>query len=190
MGKMEKAFITLSSFVPLPFFHLQVSGKDRTSPASLHFSAPAFLNLPPAVGTADKPAKMSGLKLPGRTVFPPGGRASLNLPARAGSFAAARFHGRQEKNLPFDVCGDLAPSLLEALHGPDGGSQELSHLFLGFLHALAEGREFIGVHKEPLSAQNGSFEFFFLTAYITLCYWRKHFFQVSFRLPKSSQKIF
>jgi hypothetical protein len=150
--KMEKILIVpLSLLIALPFSHLQVSGKDRTPPASFHFFAPAVLNLPPAVGAVDKPAKVSDLKFPGRTVFSPGGRASLDLPARAGPFATTRFHGRQEKNLPFDVSGDFAPSLLEALHGPDRDSQELSHLLLGFLQALPESQEFFGVHKEPPS---------------------------------------
>jgi len=142
--KMEKTFIVPSSLlIPLPFSHHQVPGKDRTLPASFHFFVPAVLNLPPAVGAADKPAKVSDLKFPGRTVFPPGGRASFDLPARAGPFAATRFHGRQEKNLPFDVSGDFAPSLLEALHGPDGCSQELGNFLLGFLQASTESQEFL-----------------------------------------------
>jgi hypothetical protein len=145
--KMEKHFIAPSLlFAPLRLSHLKVSGKDRTPAASFHFFAPAFLNLPPAVGAADKPAQVSNLKFPGRTVFPPGGRAPFDLPARAGPFPATRFHGRQEKNLPFDVSGDLAPSLLEALHGPDRDSQELRYLFLGFLQAPAESQKFSAVH--------------------------------------------
>ena len=142
--KMEKILIVpLSLLIPLPFSHLQVSGKDRTPPASFHFFAPAVLNLPPAVGAVDKPAKVFDLKFPGRTGFPPGCRASFDHPARLGPFAATRFHGRQEKNLPFDVSGDFAPSLLEALDGPDGCSQELGNFLLGFLQASTESQEFL-----------------------------------------------
>jgi hypothetical protein len=150
---MEKTLFVPSSLLLFPplFFHLQVSGKDRTLPARFHFFSPAVLNLPSAVGATDKPAKVSDLKFPGRTVFSPGGRASLDLPARAGLFSATRFDGRQEKNLPFDVSGDFAPSLLEALHGPDGCSQELGNFLLGFLQASTESQEFFGVHKEPPS---------------------------------------
>ena len=158
---MEKAFIVPSSFVPLRFSHLQVSGKDPTPSASFHFFAPAFLNLPPAEGAADKPAKVSDLKFPGWTGFPPGGRASFGLPARAGLLSATRFHGCQEKNLPFDVRGDLAPSLLEALHGADGCSQELGNFLLGFLQAPTESQEFFGVHGVPVLGQKSSKRIFF-----------------------------
>jgi hypothetical protein len=150
---MEKTFIALSSFVPLRFSHLQVPGKYPAAPTGFHFFAPAFLNFPAPEGAADKPAKVSDLKLPGRTGFPPGSWASFDHPARLGPFAATRFHGRQEKNLPLDVSGDAAPSLLEALHGAYGCSQELGNFLLGFLQALTKSQEFFGVHGVPFLGQ-------------------------------------
>jgi hypothetical protein len=43
------------------------------------------------------------------------------------------------------VHGDLAPSLFKALHGLEGGSEDLSHLFLGFLEPLPQGTELFGI---------------------------------------------
>jgi hypothetical protein len=146
---MEEAFRPSSRFALLSTIKVQAFGKDRTLPASFHLLAPAFLNLPPADRSVDEPTEMSRLKFPCRTLIPPGDRALMDLPAGLDIFSEPPLHDRQKKGLPFDMSRNAAPSLFEALHGPDRGSQELRYLLLGFLQALTEGQEFSGVHKGP-----------------------------------------
>jgi hypothetical protein len=85
------------------------------------------------------------VKFPRRAGFSIIRRTFSNYPARAGFPGNSFLVGHQEKGLALNVRGDLAPSLFKALHGLKGSSEELGHLFLGFLESLAQGTELFGI---------------------------------------------
>ena len=131
-----------------PGFRASHSGPENLAlPADFHFPVPVLFRFPPADRPVDEPAEVPYPELPGRTGLPEVRRAFADFPAGAGVPSKLIFPRRKEKHLALDERRDLPPPLLEALHRADGSSQELSHLLLGFLQALAEGQEFSGVHK-------------------------------------------
>ena len=122
-----------------------IGAEDSTSSASFYFSRPGPINLPLTTGTGDKPAEVSDPKFPRRAVLPVLQATVLNLPAGAEVFHPF-FHGQQKEHLPLHMGRYPAPPLFETLHRPEGNSQELGHLLLGFLQTPAKSRKFSGVH--------------------------------------------
>lgn len=144
-----------------PGFRPFHSGSENLAlPADLHLLAPIFLRLSFTDRPVDEPAEVSHSKLPGRTGLPEVRRAFADLPAGADVPLKLLLPCRQKKHLALDERRDLPPSLLEALHGADRGSQEISHLLLGFLQAVTKSLKFSGVHKglrSPKEKEKGIF---------------------------------
>jgi hypothetical protein len=134
---------TLRAQADASAFH--VGAKDFASFTSFYFSRPGSINFPLTTGTGDKPAEVPDLKFPGRAFLPVLQATALNLPARA-EVLHPFFHGQQEEHLPFHMGRHPAPPLVETLDRPEGNSQELGHLLLGFLQAPTKNRKFSGVH--------------------------------------------
>jgi hypothetical protein len=57
-------------------------------------------------------------------------RAAPYDPTGSGLFALSTLQGNKKKHLPFRVYRNIPPSLLKALYGFGGGTQELGHLLL------------------------------------------------------------
>jgi len=95
---------------------LQQSGKDITITADFHLVLPVFINSAFTLGTAEKPAEMSGLEFPGRTDFL--ALAFLVVPA-VFSFGCPCFAliNQQEVDMSLNIQRYASPSLLIALDG-------------------------------------------------------------------------
>ena len=106
--------------------------KYLTGAANFHFVIPIFVNAAFANRTIDKPAKVSTLKFPGRTLFFLFGSTVFYSPAWFAAFAAVIDAGYQKIHLALDRRWYGAPALLIAVDCFQGGSQKLCHLFLGF----------------------------------------------------------
>ena len=90
--------------------------EDLALPAYFHLTVPISLNLSMAYGSTDKPTEMTALELPGGALIPYLRGAVLNVPT--GFASILRFlHRKEEERLPFNIRGNISPSLLKALHG-------------------------------------------------------------------------
>ena len=106
--------------------------ENPAGPARGHFPGPGAGIPAPADRPADKPAQAPGPVLEGGAAFLFFPRAFSNLPARlAVAFVLCR-HGKQEHQLAFHVNGNTPPSLLEALDGLEGNTEQSGKFPLGF----------------------------------------------------------
>jgi hypothetical protein len=77
--------------------------KYFTRPANLHLLFPVLAYRALTNGSIDKPAEISGLKFPGRTLFPLVARTFFYNPARLFEFIVLPLHGDQEKHLSLHI---------------------------------------------------------------------------------------
>ncbi len=94
-------------------------------PAYLNFAPPAVPRPPLADRAIDKPAEMTGVEFPGRTVLPRLQRASSDIPAGTAALRLSPVQGEQKKDLPLDMHGNLPPSLFKALDRLERSAQKL-----------------------------------------------------------------
>jgi hypothetical protein len=120
--------------------------KYFTSPANLHLLFPVLAYRALTNGSVDKPADISGLKFPGRTLFPLVARTFFYNPARLFEFIVLPHPGNQEKPLPLHVGRHRSPALFVAVDRLNGGSEQLGHLPLGLVQCLSVMDEFFTVH--------------------------------------------
>jgi hypothetical protein len=93
----------------------QQVGEHFTRFADLHLLFPTLLYSPFTDGSVYKPAKISGLELPGRTAFLLVGGTFLDRPARFAVLTIFFDHGDQEINLPFHSGRYGSPGLFVAV---------------------------------------------------------------------------
>jgi len=107
-----------------------------TLSAYFHLLLPAFLLTALANRPINKPAKISPLKFPCRTVLPNFHR-TLSYHPTGPFFPGTRlFRGEKKKDLTFNVNGDIPPPLFKALYGFKRNTQYLCHLALRFSKML------------------------------------------------------
>jgi hypothetical protein len=126
----------------------QQVGEHFTRFADLHLLFPTLLYSPFTDGSVYKPAKISGLELPGRTAFLLVGGTFLDRPARFAVLTIFFDHGDQEINLPFHSGRYGSPGLFVAVDSLYGDPEQLSHLLLGPVQFFAEMDELFAVHGE------------------------------------------
>jgi len=68
--------------------------------------------------------------------FPQKRGTLTNIPAGPNFLLFPFFHRVQKKQLALHMHGNLAPTLLKALHGSQRSPQEFRHLLLGLLKLL------------------------------------------------------
>jgi hypothetical protein len=119
--------------------------------ADFHFFAPAFLRLALTNRSVDEPAEMPGPELPCRTTLSGLTGAIFDQPTGATSFCPELFQGKKKQRLAFSIDGYFSQSLLKALDGSDGNTQQLGHLFLGFSQEMPDLRQFVFIHFKTSS---------------------------------------
>ncbi len=122
--------------------------KYFTRPANFHLLFPVLAYLALTIGAVDKPAEISGLKFPGRTLFPLVARTFFYNPARLFEFVVLTHHGDQEKHLPFHMGRHRSPSLLVALDSLTRGSEQMGHLSLGLVQRISVMDKLFTVHGQ------------------------------------------
>jgi len=128
--------------------------KYFTRPANLHLFFPVLAHRALTNGSVDKPAEISGLKFPGRTLFPLVTRTFFYNPAGLFEFIVLPYHGDQEKHLPLRRRRNRPPALFVALNRLNGGSQQLAHLPLGLVQCISVMEEFFTVHGQYQGLSN------------------------------------
>jgi len=103
---------------------------------TLHFLAPIFVNASFANSTIDKPAKVTGIEFPGRTMGTPLRSTTHYFPAWLLPSGLSPQTRDKKIHLPLNMVWNGAPSLLVAVNGLDRGSQQLCHFFLSFIELL------------------------------------------------------
>ena len=88
--------------------------KYFTRTANLHLLFPVLAYRALTNGSVDKPAEISGLKFPGRTLFPLVARTFFYNPARLFEFIVFPHPGDQEKHLPLHIGRHRPPALFVA----------------------------------------------------------------------------
>ncbi len=96
-----------------------------TLPAYLNFAPPTGSRPPLADRAINKPAEMTRIEFPGRTVLPRLRRASPDIPAGPVTLRLSPMQSEQKKDLPLDMHGNLSPPLLKALDCLEGRPQKL-----------------------------------------------------------------
>ena len=86
--------------------------KYFTGTTDLHLLLPVLLGLALADSTVDEPAKLAGLKLPGRAMFAALGRAFFDGPAGFEVFLVNSGPGKKEEYLTFNMGRYFSPALL------------------------------------------------------------------------------
>ena len=122
--------------------------KYLAPPAGFHLFLPASLAIAGTNCPGDKPAKFSGMILPGRTfLFLICGAFFYHPAVPCPSFIL--FYTRDQKiNLSFHGNRDSTPSLLITVDCLYGCSEQLSNLFLCFVQSLPEMFKYLFVHYE------------------------------------------
>lgn len=122
--------------------------KYLTGTADLHLCFPILLDPTIAYRTINKPAKVAGFELPGRTHLSSLHRAIFHNPARLFAFVFSLWSRDQKKHLPFYVSRHRSPALFVAVDSFKRSAQKLGDLLLGFSEFVAELFEFVAVHDE------------------------------------------
>ena len=121
--------------------------KYFTRTANLHLLFPVLAYRALTNGSVDKPAEISGLKFPGRTLFPLVARTFFYNPARLFEFIVLPHPGDQEKHLPLRRRRNGPPPLFITVNRLNRGSEQLGHLFLCLVQFLADEDELFVVHR-------------------------------------------
>ena len=108
--------------------------------------------MPLADGSVDKPAKVTRSEFPRRAVVPQMPRTLPDVPARRGGILGSAISRDQEKHLPFNMRRYVSPSLLVAVYGFDGRSEQLRHLTLCFVQLFPEKDKLILLQVNILSS--------------------------------------
>jgi hypothetical protein len=95
------------------------------------------------------------MKLPCRTVFPEIIRTRSGCPARLRRVRFLAQPRHQKKHVPLDMGRNGSPSLLIAVDGFDGRSEQLGRLFLGFSQLFSKYFKLFLIQIEFLSFLNG-----------------------------------
>jgi len=112
--------------------------EDFTGATALHLLLPTGLYMPFANGSVDEPAQLTGLKLPCRALFSfILGTLSL-FPTDNLVVLILVLAAHQKQQLSFHMYRNISPSLLIAMNGLDGCTEQLSHFFLGFSKMLSK----------------------------------------------------
>ena len=138
-------------FFSILLFRCAVSQQVRkyfTRPANHHLLIPTLLYNSFTDGSVYKPAKISGLELPGRTLFLLVGGTLLYHPARFAAFTIFSQPGEKEKHLSFHRGRHWSPCLFVAVDSLYRGSEQLRHLLLGLVQFFTEMDELFTVHGE------------------------------------------
>ena len=122
--------------------------KYFTRTANLHLLYPVLAYRALTNGSVYKPAEISSLKFPGRTLSPLVARTFFNNPARLFEFVVLPPPGDQEKHLPLHMGRHGSPALFVALDCLNGGSEQLGYLPLGLVHCIAVMDEFFTIHGQ------------------------------------------
>jgi hypothetical protein len=125
---------------------LKQVGKYFTRPANLHFFLPISLCTSLTHSSVYKPAQISGLKFPGRTLFLLLWGTVLYYPARFAAFTISIHSGNKKVHLPLHIGWNGSPCLLVAVDSLYRGSEQLCHLFLGFVETFSEMNKLVAVH--------------------------------------------
>jgi hypothetical protein len=94
---------------------LKHPGKDLTRAAYFHFIFPFIVDAAITYGTVDKPAKIAGIKFPGRALKFLIAITFSGFPAGLAFIRFAVFSGKQKIDLPLHGGWNCAPSLLIAV---------------------------------------------------------------------------
>ena len=124
--------------------------KYFTRPANLHLLFPVLAYRALTNGSVDKPAEISGLKFPGRTLCLLVSRTFFYSPTWFSAFPVFRYPGDQEKHLPLRRRRNRPPPLFVALNRLNRGSEQYGHLLLCLVQFLAEVDELFAVHGKLL----------------------------------------
>jgi len=127
---------------------IKVCLKNFARPTDLHLGFPVFLNRAFTNCSVYKPAKLSSLKLPCRTVCFLVRRTFFYSPTRLSAFPVLRYPGDQKKHLPLRRRRNRPPSLFIALNRLKRGSEQLGHLPLGLVQCFSVMDEFFTVHGQ------------------------------------------
>jgi len=122
--------------------------KYFTRLANLHLLLPTLLHHTFTDCSVYKPAKISGLELPGRTLLPLVRGTFFGHPARFAAFTIRIHPGDKEIHLPFHRGRYWSPCLFVAVNSLYRGAEQLSHLLLGLVQFFAEMDELFAVHGE------------------------------------------
>ena len=120
--------------------------KYFTSPAYFHLILPTGLDLPPADRAADTPAILAGFKFPRQTIFPDFFLTLHYCPAGLGLLIRIPLQCEKKRELPFNMHGNIPPSLFKTLHGFQGNTQQLGYLALWFSKMLTNLRKLGFIH--------------------------------------------
>ncbi len=99
-----------------------------------------------ADGPVDEPAEVAGIKFASRALLAVLWRTVLDLPAGQRILVFSRFHEENEEQLPFNIGGNLPPTLFEALNGFEREPQDLRKLLLCFPEFLANEPDVFMIH--------------------------------------------
>jgi len=101
----------------LSIFRVYGLSKDFAAATHFHLLGPAPLGSSAADRAIDEPAEVAQVEFPSRACLSIFWGTVPDIPAGTG-FPGAPLLGRyQKKSLPFNVDGNLSPSLFETLHG-------------------------------------------------------------------------
>lgn len=143
---MESSFFNIFSIIA--GLILKQVRKYFTRPAYLHLFFPTSLCTAFTDCSVYKPAKISGLKLPGGALLLLVGGTFLYHPARFAAFTIFIHLRDKEIHLPFHIGRHGPPCLFVAVDSLNRGSEQLSHLLLGFVELFTEMLELFAVHGE------------------------------------------
>ena len=110
----------------------EISFKDFTFPAHLHFSFPGALGDSMANGSVYEPAEMACIEFPCRAGLTGLQRTIPDIPAGSTISGVTPFQRQQEQHLTLDVSRNLAPPLFEALNRLERNPQEFRYFLLRF----------------------------------------------------------
>ena len=136
----------------LPVRLFQKVFQDFTGTAFLHlFRKRASLGAVTA-GSADEPAQMSALKLPGRALLlhP----AVFSFPAWDSALNFTFAITEKEEDLTFNMGRNRSPPLFIAVNGLECDSEQFRHLFLCFSKLFPGSCKFLGIQLDLLVHQN------------------------------------
>jgi len=132
---------------------LEEGTQNIASPAYPHLLTPVFVDRAFTNGSIDKPAKRTGLKLPGGTPAFSFGWALFDDPAGCQFFFASPLSGEQKIELPLRMRRHGSPTLLVAVNRFERRPQQSGHLKLRLAQCFPKTEEFVAFHdNKGLSA--------------------------------------
>lgn len=127
-------------------FQRQNGPVDFALATDFHFLLPTSLGRTLADCSIDKPAQMSGIKLPCGTILPVLDGAMPRQPARLILLGSMVFQSKNKEDLTFDMHRHVPPTLFETLNGLKRNAQNLCHLALRFSQMSSNFCELLFLH--------------------------------------------